>query len=122
MFWGRGSDASSAPFNPPDKVEINMEKTVEQMEAEARGFGRRHPGFIRPSVLKGVKVTRKYTRHNKPEPEVVKKSLKGPRPIQTSTALSNALKAKWLVFVAKPENTNKVLNQIYADFAKEILQ
>jgi hypothetical protein len=114
-----------SPLNPPGKAFRYM-KTVEQMEAEAHEWGRWNPGFIKPSVLKGVKVTRKYVRHdnyriNKP-PEVVKKGIKGPRPGQTDIALNNALKAKWLDFSIRPENNNKMLNQVYADFAREILK
>lgn len=95
-------------------------KTVEQMESEVREWGRRNPGYIKPSVLKGVKMTRKYTR--KPKPEAAEKGVKGPRPKQTSIALNNALKARWLAFSIQPENSNKLLNQVYADFAREILK
>ncbi|MDD5510873.1 MAG: hypothetical protein PHI12_08685 [Dehalococcoidales bacterium] len=94
-------------------------------EAKAREWGKRHPEFIREDALK--KVKRKYHKKKRSlaEGETVKKGTH--RALNGGTARSdaiirNALTLKWLAFLEQPDNANKVLNQIRADFAKEVLK
>jgi hypothetical protein len=102
-----------------------------EYEAKASDYHRRHPGDITVGVetMNESKIKEVIKRRGRPCKDIkVNEQRTGKHRAhhgateRSSAILRNALTIKWLDFLNNPDNANKTLNQIRADFTEEILR